>query len=929
MKFRVFSLSMVVLSVSMAWGLPRAQAQDETGEEESGTLEFTQVVTGSRLRDVTGGSPVFVLTREEIKQRGFGSMEDVMRSLPQNFSSVNAAATLDNSINSVDAMGHSMVNLRGFGVSSTLVLVNGRRWPQSSSFASGGEGAVNINGIPFSAIERVEILTDGASAIYGADAQAGVVNVILRDDYEGAETLVRYDMGAHGGDTRRVEQNLAFNWPGGGATLSLSYSDNESVDSRKAGLVTADFRPQGGRDQRWPLEDNPPGQPGVVGYGFPGFAIVSLGALPSGDDGANGVFAKLSPGNLVPWDSAALEAAESTSNSRRKSGHLTARHEILDGRAEVFGEFSFDYSQSWASGGSELFVGVVPATNPYNDIPPHPLLGTVVSYSFAAEVAAGIMDPRSNDSDQNSRNITLGLRYELPFRDWEGEFSATRGKEESWFLYYSINQDLLAERIAGVDSAGNPLPLEQVINPFGNGSAQSPAAVGDLVQPLIGIEGPANANWNTSRQDDYLLSLNGSLLSLPGGDMQLAAGGEFRTEQLDFSADQSRSTLFSVTDPERDIVSFFAELGVPLVGSGNRLAAVHSLGLKLALRSDEYSFSGPFAGPGQPFTEKKFDHVSPKVELSWYPASEWKLRASWGESFVPPASSDLFRPEDEPVNFFRLVDINNPDLGFLFPDAYFTGNPDLEPEISETLAVGFDWTPGGALDGLSVSVTWLDTEFSDKFISSFDMYLLSDAQPELFFAIPDAVIRDGSGNISRINLFPVNLYQRFSESLDVSLSYRFDTGRWGFYTVGLDATYTAKLEDVSAEGAEPTVLHGTPEGPERYKGRGYVNWAWGGAALTLTANYSGSYAGSNAEVPPEERTPYDSPQERVDGYLTFDLTGSYEFANSGWRILAGARNIANKSFPFFDGFGTPWDPRRVDTRGRIVHLEVRKNYNLF
>ena len=161
----------------------QAQAQEQEGDEDDDALKIKSVtVTGSRLRDTLSGAPMFVLTREDIKQRGFGSFEDVIRALPQNFSTVNAGAARDNSINSLDAMGQSMVNLRGFGVSSTLVLVNGRRWPQASSF---GNGAANINGLPFSAIERVEVLTDGASAIYGADAQAGVVNFIMRDDYEG------------------------------------------------------------------------------------------------------------------------------------------------------------------------------------------------------------------------------------------------------------------------------------------------------------------------------------------------------------------------------------------------------------------------------------------------------------------------------------------------------------------------------------------------------------------------------------------------------------------------------------------------------------------------------------------------------------------------------------------------------------------------
>lgn len=133
----------------------------------------------------------------------------------------------------------------------------------------------------------------------------------------------------------------------------------------------------------------------------------------------------------------------------------------------------------------------------------------------------------------------------------------------------------------------------------------------------------------------------------------------------------------------------------------------------------------------------------------------------------------------------------------------------------------------------------------------------------------------------------------------------------------MNATLNAQLQDVATPGAEPTDLHGTPGGPERWKGYGYINWAQGNATLNLIANYSSSYEGLRF-----------SPQERVENYLTFDLTGSYEFGDSGWKVFAGARNITNKAFPFFDS-NTPWDPRRVDLRGRVVHLEVRKSYDLF
>ena len=165
-------------------------------------------------------------------------------------------------------------------------------------------------------------------------------------------------------------------------------------------------------------------------------------------------------------------------------------------------EFTLVYSDTLAVTGAPKISAFVPSTNPYHDIPPHPFSFTSVTYTALAEVQAGILEPLKFESDQNSRGLTLGLRAELPFRDWTGDFSATRGKEESFFAFVRIDEDLLAQRLAGVDAEGNPLPMDTIINPFGNGAGQSPAAMQGLVAPYCGDD-PYGANWNFSRQDEF------------------------------------------------------------------------------------------------------------------------------------------------------------------------------------------------------------------------------------------------------------------------------------------------------------------------------------------------------------------------------------------------------------------------------------------
>ena len=879
-----------------------AEENGDNGDAATDEVE-TLVVTGTRLSRRISGAPIHVITREEMAARGIASIEDAVRSLPQNFSDVNAAATLDNSINSVDTIGQSGIDLRALG-RGTLVLVNGRRWVQSSTF---GDGTVNLNGIPFNAVERIEVLADGASAIYGADAQAGVVNFILRDNFVGGETSLRQDIGANDGDVLKFDQSLGLSWDGGQAMAVFGYQENDPASRQKAGLLTLDFRSRGGTDQRSTFFT----QPGKVGYGFPGsfFQAITLGALPPGDDGTGEVASRLSPDNVVPYDSATNGA---TAVSESTTAYLQVSQGLREGTVKLYGELNYADSSSHTTGNPLGGVYAVPATNPYNDVPPFPPFVVTVGYVFEAETRAGLMPPRNNEGGQTNTTTTVGVTADLPWADWGLDFSTTFGSEDAYFGFVAADTDLLNQRIAGVDANGNPLPRDQIINPFGDGSAQSPAAVEGLVK-LVTAAGPAAANTNTASQRGHLLTFDGSLFDLPGGRSQIALGAELRTETLDYTTDQSRGTLFLVLKPEREAISAFGEWSFPIVAEDNGIPGVHSLGLKLALRADEYSFAGPFDGPGTPSREKTFSHTSPKVDLAWHPLGSLKVRAAWGESFVPPLTRNLFATPNGPFNWLAVVDPEQPGAGVQFPDAYFVGNPDLTPEVATNLSAGFDWTPGGLLEGLSVAATYVDIDIADRVGSAF---AIAFDQPELMFQIPGMVERAADGSISRINLLPVNIASRQSRSVDATISYRIDTGL-GAFRVGLDGTYTDRLRDTTLPGADPTHLHGTPNGPERIKGRGFVNLSRGDLTLNIDANYSGSY-----------HNPGFALSHDVKSYLTFDLTGSYRFGDSGWKVNAGSRNLFDADFPFFNGFGTPWDPRRVDTRGRIVYLQVTKAYDL-
>ena len=246
----------------------RLSATEPTRERDEGRLEQeedkpegplelpTQTVTGSRLQTSPAASPVYVLSRDEIDRRGLKNMEDIVRYLPQNFPTILSGGSFD-ARSPRFSQGTVTINLRGLGEGSTLVLVNGKRI--AASPAERGT-FTDVSTIPFSAIDRVEMITDGASAIYGSDAVGGVVNFILKQNYRGAESSLRYENSSSGGDLRVFEQTLGFSWETGNLTASFNFSEEDPVFSGDAKLdIDWDYREQGGRF--FPATR---GQPGII-----------------------------------------------------------------------------------------------------------------------------------------------------------------------------------------------------------------------------------------------------------------------------------------------------------------------------------------------------------------------------------------------------------------------------------------------------------------------------------------------------------------------------------------------------------------------------------------------------------------------------------------------------------------------------------------
>lgn len=845
------------------------------------------VVTGSHLKTslVAITAPITIITADEIKAMGFNTAEDIVRSLPQNFSDINAASTLDENLLTNDSQGQSAADLRGLGPENTLILVNGRRRAVSATFGN----VTNLNTIPVGAIDHVEIMTDGASAVYGSDAVAGVINFILKKDYQGGETHLREDLGANGGDTTTLEQDLGDHWSSGDVTFSGRYSRSNAVLSSRAGYTSSDFQDIGWDDWRITTE----GQPGVV---------VGLGSLPANDNGTGGIAGKLSPANIVPFDKASVPF-DVLAGTSMLSFDLNAEQR-LSSRVQAYGEVTYSNNTSHtdygAAGGS--FPAVVPADNAYNNLG----MPVTARYIFARETDDGLMPPGQSLSDQHALGAIVGLKISLP-GDWTLDVSENHSREDTTYDESEIDPTLLAERLSGVNAQGQPVPASQQLNLFGNGTAQSAAAVANLVSWNVpGVAIPDNF----STEDDGQVTAQGAVAKLPGGALQLAAGGEFRRETLDY-----QTQALGTGHPARDVRAAYAELNAPLVGERNRLPGIYALNLYGATRWEQYSIDGQFDGPDAPKSEVTFSKASPKVGLSWLPVQGLKLRATDGRAFVAPLLTDLFGSTVGPIPNpgVPFIDPQNPQQGLIFPPFYEAANPKLRPETANDYTVGLDWNPSGALHGLSLTVTYDRIDFSNLIINSVQ-YI---EEPNILFSLPGVVDRDSSGQVTGINFEPVNIGKRVSRSIDAYIDYDLDThiGRLSF---GASGTYTLRLADTLVPGTAPVILDGTEGGPERVKGRAWTTWSRSNYGLDLYANYSSSYINTDLFSPAQL-----GPQG-VKHYTTFDLTGFYSLPR-GITIHAGARNLTNANPPFFNYY-EPWDSRRVDLRGRIIYLELVAKY---
>lgn len=851
------------------------------------------VVTGSSIRGVTTpGSPVITMDREVLTSTGLATGGDLARALPQ---VINLGADESRLAGAQDGAANatrvSSINLRGIGNEATLLLINGRRLAPAGVIKS----LYDPNVIPTSAIERMEVVVDGASAIYGSDAVAGVVNIITRKNFSGAETLVRYGE-ADGTDQKIISQNFGYSWGSGSLFGAYEHYERDRLPGRERDFASADRRARGGSDARSNLAS--PGNivsgttryplPNTAGTGIAPSSLVA-GAPNKFDDGA---FPDLLP--RQERDTAFLDA-------RQDIGPVTLWYQGWMSRRD------FDERVSPASGSLR-----VPNTNAYFVAPAalgNPAFVTV-EYRFLAEDT----DPRLV-GEENAQQNAVGVVFDAG-GGWQiegyGNSSVNRGFQNRGAI---TNGAALTAALA----SSNPATA---FNLFGNGSFNVSNNPG-----LVDIIVANRYTYGTSEARDLGLKADGPVFDLPGGSIRVAAGAERHDNEFRQTLNATNVVATGAVDTKRiknrrHNTSLFGEVFVPIVGRSNAIPGVSSLDLSLAVRREDYSDFGTT--------------TDPKYGLTYRPLDSLTLRATYGTSFRAPSLVDT----SQQLHNIFIENLADPTgVGGVTRGIYHNGGRStLQPEEAETLSFGFDWAPDGVLRGLLASATYYKVDYTNRIDVAPRNALTSGAVFAPFIErrpaasdtagnaafnalvqsfLSDRDLQSGVEPVTNINVIldgrRANIGSTRQEGVDVDVSYRFDTSL-GSWSTGVNVAKITDLTRSSAPGLPFIDVLDTFGNPVDLRARASFGWKLGGFAANAFVNYVDGY--KNTAI---------TPNVQVDDYHTVDAQLSYEFTTGvveGLNIALIGQDIFDEEPPVVLNGIYSWDNQNVSPLGRMLSLAV-------
>ncbi|MFL6657304.1 MAG: TonB-dependent receptor [Massilia sp.] len=867
-------------------------------------------ITGSSIKRAANETalPVQVIRREDIDKSGVTTAAELLKNITANTAPLSDGASITDGTSG--QRGFNGANLRGLGVSSTLVLLNGRRL---ANFASPGDNAgVDLNNIPAGAIARVEILKDGASAIYGTDAIGGVINFITRKDYQGVDLNASAAATQHGGAGKRT-----LSISGGMGDLPrdrfnvfgvLDYQQLDSLRSTQRSFIAE--RPLATTLPALMSSNTYPANIDISSAQRN--ALIAAGALPPGatrnrinpsSPGCNGpatVYAAQGPGGPLACSYDYMQDTELYPESR-KLGFVGRATFQVSPEHQVFAELV----QAQASSRYVLSPNPIRIRNlDVSRLPAQyagplsaPGLPTTVSgIRYRMEEAGN----RTSEVTSSAQRLVFGASGVVA--GWDYDLGLSRAENRAVDKY--VDGYVLFDRFDAAVRDGT-------INPFGPSSQ----AGRDLINS-IKISDEARKSKGVTNAIDGKVSK--SLMALEGGDLALALGVEARRENTTFTPSAlllsnniagdrgTGSSELSATDDSRKVYSVFAELNAPLT---------KAVEVQLALRHDDYSQVG--------------GTTNPKIGIRWQPAPSLLLRASANTGFRAPSLADLNRPATFGSASSFLTDPQCVSSGLDTIDGCTDqwpverrANPKLKPETSRQFALGAVWDVSRQLN---VSLDYWNIEKKDV-ISTLGEQIIVDS-PDKYNGT--YIQRDSDGFITNILLQKENQGRLKTSGLDLGLDYKSAPSPSGRVSVNVSGTLVLKY-DRQFGPLEPyrsnLGLFLNDQVIQKWRHRISFGYDLGALSATLANQYSSSYTDQNTTYDPASNSVL--PSRRVKAYSLWDLTASYALSKQ-LKLRAGVLNVLDTAPPFSNQayyFLAGYDPTYTDPRGRSAFLSVNYSF---
>ncbi|MGB9990526.1 TonB-dependent receptor domain-containing protein [Massilia sp. SM-13] len=884
-------------------------------------------ITGSSIKRVAkeGALPVQVLTFDTIEKSGVTDTESLLRLIAANGTGADNM-TSGNNVFGADADrvsgGASFASLRGLGPNATLVLLNGRRLGNHG--ASGK--AVDLNSIPLGAIQRVEILKDGASAIYGTDAIGGVVNFILKTDYKGLEAqTILNGTEAGGGMQRRVSllgglgnvETDGWNIMG-----SITHDNNDKLSSSQRDFANG-YQPLRGLSPDTtgtPYANILTGANTALGTGFkmPGDNTTYLQAgllslqgkcdsIPGMSQYATDLWKDVTAPARTKYSCAYDYGAdyvmsypvERTNAVARGTLKINDNHratvELLGSRTDATASLTPVQISTSLSNGSAY-----PVNGPYYQ----DLSAYIPSYDKTKPI---IYKWRTTPwGDRTQGNVT---------ESWRGLIAFDGTVFDKYDYKLGLSKSTSTTQTQLLDGYGWSSKIYQVlgsgiVNPWlAPGQSQTQAAM-DAIESTK-YRGDFQHGRTTMTQLDG--SISGEVFRLPAGAVSMAAGFDLRKETYSFGQDVDATQILlspgNAPFPEqsRYVRAVYAEALVPIL---------KDLEVQLAIRRDNYSLIGAT--------------TNPKVAFRWQPNDKLLFRGSANEGFLAPSfyqayAGRLSQELPNGVTDFQLQQQqpNRPDLWSIPRLNYRTGgNPGLRPETSKQGTLGVVFEP---LPGFSASLDWWAINIKDRILNRTPQNVLNNWQ-----FLNQYIIRKADGTIDYVEAGWINAAGLKTRGVDVGL--RYDTKFSGYkFSAVLDGTYMDSFKFAEFEGQpykEQVGIFNTRDVYLRWKHNLTLTTSKGNWSGLLTQRYASGY---NDQVPNNGKgTPPAGFDPHVKHYMKYDTSVTYTgFKNT--TITVGIQNLLDTDPPFTahnvdEVVGAGWDPRVADPRGRSLSFNLKYKF---